>query len=364
MRIKNRDLLVKILSAIAELPRGLLFEHTATGNPATFNTNVAKPMELTVEMNPVQDLHGQSNPYPPGGGKNLFDADNASGTWVNTSDQVITADSAKSNTISVESGTTLTISCDVSAGNGKVYMIAYLDSSDAVLSRNVTTSGNSLTATAGSGATKAIVGVYDIDVTTAKVQVEIGSSATSWVPFSNICPISGWDSVLIYDTDEYPSVGAEPVLTITIPDPPETVYGGTLTVNKDGTGTLVVDRIISTPTFTGNDWTKTGTSSYWRNYTNKVRGTNTAICTHFGTTTYSSSDRIQLNDTGFESKSGLIQYQTEQTALGNPIAIVYKLATPLTYHIDNAGLLLSKLGINNVWANTNETITIKYMKRG
>ena len=44
----------------------------ATGDIVTFTTNRAlKFPSLLVDVNPVQDLHGQANPYPAGGGKNM-----------------------------------------------------------------------------------------------------------------------------------------------------------------------------------------------------------------------------------------------------------------------------------------------------
>ena len=64
-------------------------DSTVSGNPVTLKTLAktnAKSCEVT--MNPIQDLHGQSAPYPAGGGKNklpLIIADikslNTSGTW-------------------------------------------------------------------------------------------------------------------------------------------------------------------------------------------------------------------------------------------------------------------------------------------
>ena len=46
---------------------------TATGNPLTFETDLAKPLKsLVVPFTPVQDLHGMPNPYPPGGSVNLI----------------------------------------------------------------------------------------------------------------------------------------------------------------------------------------------------------------------------------------------------------------------------------------------------
>lgn len=51
----------------------LLKEYTITGNPASFSTNVSKPLnQLLIPFTPVQELYGMSSPYPAGASKNLI----------------------------------------------------------------------------------------------------------------------------------------------------------------------------------------------------------------------------------------------------------------------------------------------------
>ena len=70
-------------------------------------------------------------------------------------------------------------------------------------------------------------------------QIEEGSTATTYDPYSNICPISGWDEANIVVS---PTTDAEDGTTYTIQfkdgDNPLTVYGGSLDVVS---GELVVD---------------------------------------------------------------------------------------------------------------------------
>lgn len=47
-------------------------EAVASGAVASFRTDVVSALPMEFELVPIQDLHGQANPYPPGGGKNLF----------------------------------------------------------------------------------------------------------------------------------------------------------------------------------------------------------------------------------------------------------------------------------------------------
>lgn len=144
---------------------------------------------------------------------------------------------------------------------------------------------------------------------------------------------------------------------------PITAYGGTVTLNEDGSADLVVTQSMSVPTF-NEGWTKSGTMNWWRNYTSKKRGTHTAFCSHFTVTTYSSSDRIQLNNTGFTAINDLIAYQSAQILAGTPVQILRVLDTPITYHFANIGQLKSFLGENNVWSDLNGDPTVTFWKHG
>lgn len=156
-----------------------------------------------------------------------------------------------------------------------------------------------------------------------------------------------------------PTAGASYV--VTFPETAGTVYGGTLTINKDGTGKLIVERAMSIPTFEESGWTLvTGTTTAWyRNFTSKKRGTNTAICSHFATVTYSTSDRIVLNSTGCTTIEALQDYQEAQTALGTPVQILRILATPVEYDL-TAAQVKTLYGFNNIWADTGDIVELDY----
>lgn len=138
-------------------------------------------------------------------------------------------------------------------------------------------------------------------------------------------------------------------IPLTIPGTPGTVYGGYWDVVN---GKLVVDR--AKVLATDMTWTLSGTDSFYVNKTDKLRGTATAISSHFVCTTYGSSDRILLTNTGFTSKSALNTYFNEQTTAGTPIELVYKLATPIEYSV-TPQQVNSLLGVNNIWCDSGDT---------
>ena len=59
------------------------------------------------------------------------------------------------------------------------------------------------------------------------LQLEIGSTATPYEPYSNICPISGWTGLDIFREASY-DADATPTVSVTWQDEAGTVYDGTL----------------------------------------------------------------------------------------------------------------------------------------
>lgn len=135
--------------------------------------------EMKIGFAPIQDLHGYSKPWPGGAGKNLC-------TYNGTNNSVIGH---------CENGVVYTFSCK------------YIESSGANLKKN-DSSGATITVIAGSaGQTSVYTFVADEDFDlflngysgfTTKVielQLEKGSTATSYEPYSNICPFTGHTQV-------------------------------------------------------------------------------------------------------------------------------------------------------------------------
>lgn len=183
---------------------------TVTGNPIHILDALAKPAQaLSVKLEPIQDLHGYDNPWPAGGGKNKFDLSAVYGFNANVS-ITKTADSftvANANgysvnafcaqgggdltfnlpdgdyTISIGSATTIAIAVYASADGSS---FSWIDNGIAIgnVQKKFTISGKNyiqFRASVPSNNTATI----------SKFQLESGSAATAWTPYSNICPISG-----------------------------------------------------------------------------------------------------------------------------------------------------------------------------
>lgn len=180
---------------------------TNVGEVATFDTGVAKPLStLKVGLTPKQDLNGYDAPWVGGAGKNLYPDASDSGstaslnyyhqfvpsvpielkantTYTISFDYVVTADVSSAITFSVGVGTGSSYNADVatyytSNYSGKMVGTFTLTSSQLstykYLALRFPRWGQVVT---------------NVTWSISNIQLEIGSSATSYAPYSNICPI-------------------------------------------------------------------------------------------------------------------------------------------------------------------------------
>ena len=168
-----------------------------------------------------------------------------------------------------------------------------------------------------------------------------------------------------------------------------TVYGGTVTLNEDGSADLVVTQALwvedgtRQPTYAvwqtsseGALYNRTlfgrlphpqhdyagGYSKYFildnRMFINDINGDgwkNKLCFASYRSAGYSFAYSIPKN---LSTKAEVAAYFAE-----NPTTVVYPLGTPITYHFDNIGQLQSFLGTNNIWHNMNGSITAEYYKK-
>ena len=204
-----------------------------------FVTDMAAPLrECRVHFEPVQDLHGYDKPWPAGGGKNIlpsvgvnsesfsgisvsYDADDETYTLngtLTTVGNIILARIEPTALIWTEEER-YTLSCRVVSGSfvlaedsGITYAVALFDSSYTKFIRGTTRgTANELNGYSGSGSAFASEGNIILmfqcwrvgtvfNNLKIKIQIEKGTTATAWTPYSNICPISGWTGINIYRT--------------------------------------------------------------------------------------------------------------------------------------------------------------------
>ena len=192
---------------------------TVSGNIVTITDggNNIPVKELVVGIEPVQDLNGQANPYPAGGGKNKCPLP-SSGDTINQVDFTVNKDGANnpvsitvngtasgtvkfllSDNLNLAVGETYTVSGCPSGGGASKYMIRIYDENDTAIATD-TGSGATFTYAAGYKAMIVVVNGQTVSNIIYKPQIELGSTATSYVPYENICPISGWTQTNVVRT--------------------------------------------------------------------------------------------------------------------------------------------------------------------
>ena len=195
----------------------------------------------------------------------------------------------------------------------------------------------------------------------------------------NVRSISGFDAVTI-NVSATQTGGTE--YTISFPEEAGTVYGGTLTVNDDKTGTLVVTHksvTLSEASQLSNFGTSASYGAYARiSVTETIKSSNTAISLMASNcipiayndrmdATLNHSNRVYAytnlpTDITIRASVDLgISNVNDLFAVFEGGQFVYELATPVTYNL-TPDLVKSIIGQNNVWTNTNEQNTVTYLK--
>lgn len=179
------------------------------------------------------------------------------------------------------------------------------------------------------------------------IQLELGSTATAYTPYSGS------------------------TYAITFPSEAGTVYGGTLTVNEDGTGQLVVDR--AEVDLGSLEWAYDSTSyehaffyatpepekaqnynlicSRYANRGNKKNNIGDCEIGVYNSNT-SGFKRIIVRDDSF---SDVASFKTAMSG----VQLVYEIATPVTYQLTPQQAIKTLLGQNNIWADTGD-VTVGY----
>ena len=210
----------------------ILGSKSVNGNPIAISDAAnAYAEEVIANIEPIQDLHGYDHPWVGGAGKNKFDIEG----WLTANNISFT-----------KSGNSYTFSCsglyknpfefsdtDIATNLNSIITIPSGSEASNVGFELVNSSGGSITARSNSWQNKvgnkvrlnySVGGVIKVDTPIiAKVDADI----SSYEPYSNICPISGLDSVEVKRTGKN-------LFDLTQYTQSKIEQGVTFTVNSDG----------------------------------------------------------------------------------------------------------------------------------
>lgn len=219
LRIGSNDLILQDAEARTKINEAYVTD-TASGAIASFPDGAAMPVKsLTVDIEPVQDLHGQANPYPAGGGVNKLPPITAKQSASNGVTFKSNGDGTYSITGTASAGTTLDLTFDtpVSLSTGTYYVSFFNTAASGTIGfYAIGTSRNNLwdttLGTANRTFTNTNIGNDSItalrcyvasgvnaNVTLSPV-VAVNAYSATFAPYENICPISGHTSATVTRT--------------------------------------------------------------------------------------------------------------------------------------------------------------------
>lgn len=425
-------LLIKRLRLAAAMGGGV--EKTVSGSPAHITDALAKAaLSVLASIEPIQDLHGYDHPWPAGGGKNICPPDGweqgqlqSNGT-VNSSAYY----AVSSPYILLTGGQTYTLSRNypdygdglmayhtydlskthLSDSGWKPNNYAFTPESDCYIRITTRAKGQSQSQDPPA-LTPNDVGTMFI------VQLERGSTATSWEPYENICPISGLTGLSVYRTgrnlfdkdaaihgyiilgtgQEYPSNTCAcsdyiPVKQgMTLYCSPNWISGLNVIFFYDSGKQMIGKNANNTHVYTTPDnccyirinmletEVDTATVNYpstattyepYNGNTYAVDWTTEAGTVYGGTldvvTGVLTVDRAIISSYAGETLPGTWISDRDVYAPGTSpttgAQVVYELATPLTYQL-SAQEVQMLLGENNVWSSSGDTVSVTYYAEG
>lgn len=347
-------------------------ERTITGNPVTFSTKYAEPMTLEIQFSPIQaeGIPSPDNVLPISG----FDAVNIGVNGKNFCP--LPAEETK-NGVTLKHNEDGSITVTGTNGGSATYFDCVSDFDSTLFAGYLVNAGYD-----GTNATVRMRMMY-ADGTSI---LNIGGTDRFIPDSGKSCRIS----VRVAANYAIPDGGITlyPMLhkpgtdstfeaytgTVTPVSFPSTSYGGTLTVNADGTGTLTVTH----GTYTVDNAApirQNGTHSYYihKTYVSDAKpsevGTNgwcisdkTPFLPVLPSSNYA-IDGVFINSNGSPRIQTKASYDTagDMFAAIGTFQIVYELDTPVTYSL-TPGQVESLIGMNNVWTNTNGENTVTYIK--
>lgn len=352
---------------------------TASGEVVTFEVaddaaaNYTQFKSLVADIEPQQDLNGYDHPWVGGAGKNkLYIAP-----------QTLTSNGI---TWTVNADGTITATGTLTATNSAVYINVTVPTGSYKFNGSGTGSANSTyyaQVVDGSNWYDPDYGNRDVDVTISSTNVRVyfnmrtnppsggitfkpmlrlaSETDATFEPYSNACPISGWDSVEVVVS---PTTSAEDGTTHTATFN-ETVYGGTVDLVS---GVLTVDRaVVDLGTLNWSIYNGKFTSALNPEPLRETYGAINMLCSIYKTGVYggsgsqgdgtvwlsasTSSQTLYVEDSHFVSASEF------KTAM-NGVQLVYELAEPRTIQLDPQ-TINALVGANNVWANSGD-VSLEY----
>ncbi|MBR3330710.1 MAG: BppU family phage baseplate upper protein [Mogibacterium sp.] len=171
---------------------------------------------------------------------------------------------------------------------------------------------------------------------------------------------------------EYAGEAEVDTYSVTFPTAAGTVYGGTLTVNSDGSGTLTVDRAITT--YADHTWTvnasgvavASGSTPAAKDMgSTPGKSKFDAVCSmlpNVGVSTVANMPDVSMAQYGttFRVKDLSCATANDYLTKYSAAQICYTIAQPTTYALSAVDVVQMLQGVNNIWTDAAGTLTTEY----
>lgn len=343
-------------------------EKTASGNPISLTGAAeAYAMGLSMTIEPIQDLHGYTKPWPAGGGKNKCN------TTITTEYCVaggIVSDKIGEVTLTETTSLLLSFEQNIAIGSVQRNTLVLRDS-NAVdhYPTNVTQPGLNAgyheglieNMPAGTYDVRVWIQIPDVAVSVTNFMVRDASIIdNTFEPYSNICPISGLTSGEVTTTDGTDTTTA----TITLG---QTVYGGSVNF-KTGEVTVTHGMLdMGTVTYYKFDVTQ---GTLFRCGVSDIKPiaetvVSDMLCSAYPTKSSLERTNISISQANNTANVDIVDSRYTNTAdfktAMSGVQLCYELATPTTLSLTPAELELLK-GANTISGN-GANISISYIGR-
>lgn len=348
---------------------------------ATFNASAMPMPSLTVGIEATQDLHGYDHPWPAGGGKNKLNSTVRAETTVNGIKSEVKADntivasgeSTQNGDINVSvtpftlNAGTYTISINGTDTRTKaIYFWLYAGGYKGPFTIEATNHSTTFTTPEDYDVTSVMFrtgagGEVDIN---ARIQLESGSTATSYAPYENECPITGYSAVNVY-VSPTTVIADGTTYTTTLKDgneQPLTCYGGELS-NENGVQSLTVNRY-----YCKGGWTKYASSNGYFAYRQTIPSaiassvdTSKPMCNMISEYGSFSSSSMNKNIIQLPIGGGFAYMALQEDVSADDVELSYIKATPTTIPQDSLAIATNN-GVNNLWADTGDIQSGEYME--
>ncbi len=333
----------------------------------------ASLVECEIGIVPSQDLHGYSKPWAGGAGKNKLDL---------ASDYTLTCYGGQTTThtikdgVNVKGGVEYTISCKQTTALSSVtrftLVIMNINSTSIyeadATNPTLTPHTHSITFTPDSDQSvnfKFWSAMPSDDIVLSDFMLEVGSQATAFEPYSNICPISGHTDVTV--TVASTSGGSGEDTTVSLG---RTVYKGWVNLST-GEG-AITGASVDLGSLTWEYGTSSGVTFFRTNGVTNIKPTPIgsvakAMCSIFPITTTTgiinvpdmslmvwNNGEVYIRDTDYTDAPSF------KTAMSGQ-QLVYELATPQTFNLTKEQIQ-TLLGQNYVSHDGGGTISLVYIK--